>query len=309
MATLTVREGPALSLPPRPRQTPWLIVRRAVTFNPLTVAGSVLVAIFLVVAVVGPLITSNPLLQTSDILSTPSASHLFGTDNLGRDLLARSAAGARISLLVALASVAMGLLVALPLGMIAGYFATSWVDEVIMRGVDIILSLPLFILALVVLGFYGSGAIRVGPIVIPGLVKVVGLIALAAVPLFARVARAATMVERQEDYVDALRVIGVSRFRILFGEILVNVLPPVMIQAFIWMAVAVFAEAALSFLGLGIQPPNPTLGNILLESRNYMLAGAWWFPVFPGLLLFAVIVGFNLLGDGLSDLLDPSLRA
>jgi ABC-type dipeptide/oligopeptide/nickel transport system permease subunit len=281
----------------------------AIGHSRLTVTGTLLVAIFVVIAVVGPLVAPAPLLQTDDILQAPSAHHLFGTDNLGRDLLARCAAGARVSLIVALASVIAGLLIAMPVGMIAGYFATTWVDEILMRAVDVILSLPLFILALAVLGFFGSRSFQVGPVLVPGQVKVIALIALAAVPMFARVARAATLVERQEDYVDGLRVLGVSRLRILFGEIVVNVLPTVLIQAFVWMAVAIFAEAALSFLGLGIQPPDPTLGNILLEAQNHMLAGAWWFAILPGGLLFIVIVGFNLLGDGLGDYLDPSLRA
>jgi ABC-type dipeptide/oligopeptide/nickel transport system permease subunit len=265
----------------------------------MAVTGMVLIGLFVAVALVGRFVGSSPSFQTAATNASPSRAHWFGTDSLGRDLFARCAAGAVVSLQVAVGSVAIGLLIAVPIGMFAGYFATTWLDEALMRFVDVILSLPLFILGLVVLGFLGTGPMHVAGFVLPPVTKVIGLIALAAVPIFARVARAGVLIERQEDYVDALKVIGVGRIRILFGDIFVNIVPAIIVQAAGWMAVAVFAEAGLSFLGLGIQPPDPTLGNILLESRSSLLLGWWWLAVFPGLLIFAVIVGFNLVGDGI----------
>ena len=177
-----------------------------------------------------------------------------------------------------------------------------------MSAADVILALPLFILALFVLGITGTGGFTIAGIAFGPAWKVVGLIGISATPFFARVARGAALVERQQDYVDALRVVGVPRRKIIWGEIMVNVLPPVMVQAFLWMAIAIFAEAALSFLGLGIQPPNPTLGNILSGATGSLLVGAWWYSLFPGVLLVLAIVGLNLVGDGLSDLLDPQVR-
>ncbi len=274
------------------------VARRFVT-DPMALVGVFFIVLFVGVAVLGRVMGTSARLQTAALDASPSIKHWFGTDNLGRDLFARCADGAVVSLQVAVGSVAIGLLIAVPIGMLAGYFATTWLDEALMRIVDVILSLPLFVLGLVVLGFMGTGPMHVAGFVLPPIAKVIGLIAIAAVPIFARVARASVLVERQEDYVDALKVIGVGRMRILFGDVFVNIVPAIIVQAAAWMAVAVFAEAGLSFLGLGIQPPDPTLGNILLESRSSMLLGQWWLAVFPGLLIFAVIVGFNLVGDGL----------
>jgi ABC-type dipeptide/oligopeptide/nickel transport system permease subunit len=279
---------------------------RGLTRNRLTLAGLILTGAFVAFAVIVPFVAKDPLLQTTDVLQSPSWAHPFGTDHLARDLLARVAAGARVSLFVALVSVVFGLLVALPLGMTAGYFGGSWVDEFIMRGADVILALPLFVLAMVFLGLTGTSSIHIGPLTLSPVWKVILLIAIAAVPLFARVARSATLVEKHEGYVDNLRVIGVPKRRIILREILVNVLPPVMAQAFLWMAIAIFAEAALSFLGLGVQPPNATLGNLLYNARDYLLLGSWWYSLFPGIVLLVAIVGFNLLGDGLTDSLDGS---
>ncbi|WP_432826178.1 ABC transporter permease [Dactylosporangium sp. CA-092794] len=270
--------------------------------------GVALIVVYVAICVAGPLLGDDPLHQGDDILRGPSLGHLFGTDQLGRDIFARTAAGARLSLAVALASVVLGLAVAMPLGMVAGYFARTWVDEVIMRCLDVIMALPLFILGVVFLGLSrGSGGAILG-VHMPVAVQVVVVIAITTLPKFARVARAATMVEREEDYADSLRVIGVSRTRIIFGEMSINVLPPVLVQAFLWMAVAIFAEAALSFLGLGVQAPEPTLGNLLHDARNYVLLGAWWYSVLPGAVLMAVIVGLNLVGDALTDWLSPQLR-
>ena len=273
--------------------------RRRWMRDPMVIVGAAFVLVFVGVAVIGKIRGVDPLLQTGQLNHPPSGTHWFGTDSLGRDLFARAAAGAIVSLQVAVGSVLLGLLVAVPVGMIAGYFGTTWLDEGIMRVVDVVLAMPLFILGMVVLGFLGSGPMHVAGLELPPVTKVIGLIALAGIPMFARVARASVLIERQEDYVDALKVVGVSRRRILFGDVFVNIVPPVLVQATTWMAIAIFSEAGLGFLGLGIRPPQPTLGNILLESQSSLLLGRWWLAVFPGLLIFAVIVGFNLIGDGI----------
>ena len=311
MTSAVQRDPNPLSVP-APATSPAARALRSFTstinHNWATRAGALLVVIYLLFAIFGPVLTGDPLVLSTNRLGSPSGESIFGTDHLGRDMLARSADGARISLLVAVMSVLLGLIIAVPAGMLAGYRGGTMTDEVIMRAVDVILALPLFVLGMFVLGLTGIGPTQIGPIQIPGAWKVVLLIALAATPFFARVARAATLVEVHEDYVDALKVVGVPRRRILFREVIVNVAPPVLVQAFLWIAIAIFAEAALSFLGLGIQPPAPTIGNILFDATAFMLLGAWWYSLFPGMVLLVATVGFNLVGDGLNDLLDPQLR-
>lgn len=300
----------AQTVPHRPRtfRRSLTLALRTLNHNWLTRVGAVLGFSYILFALVGPVLTPDPLQQSNDILQGPNGTYFFGTDQLGRDMLARAAAGARVSLLVAIASVIVGLLLAVPAGMLAGFRGGTLMDEIIMRSVDVLLALPLFVLGMFVLGVFGTGDTQIGFLTVPAAWKVVVLIAIAATPFFARVARAATLTEVEEDYVDALRVVGVPRRVILSKEILVNVLPPVLVQAFLWIAIAIFAEAALSFLGLGIQAPQPTLGNILFDATSYMFAGAWWFSVLPGLVLLMATVAFNLVGDGLNDLLDPRLR-
>jgi ABC-type dipeptide/oligopeptide/nickel transport system permease subunit len=274
----------------------------------LTLLGVGLVSAYILFAIFGPMFTADPLERTGGPLEGPSAAHWFGTDHLGRDLLARVAAGARVSILVAVFSVGIGLVFALPLGIAAGYFAGRWPDEVIMRVFEAIQTVPLFVFAMVVLGITGVTSFHLGPIEVSAAGKIILLIAIAATPYFARVARAATLAEVQEDYISALRLLGVSRRRIIGNELLVNVLPPVIVQSCLWMAVAVFAEGALGFLGVGVQPPTPTLGGVIADATRYMMAGAWWYCVMPGLVLLVATVGFGLLGDGANDLLDRGER-
>lgn len=271
---------------------------RRVPGGALAWIGGVMLALFLVLAVVMPFFLGSPTARVGLPLQGPSAAHLFGTDNLGRDLLTRTAAGARLSLIVSVTSVALGLVLAVPAGMFAGFHGGRWLDEMVMRLLDALQAMPLFVLALFVLGMLGTQTSHLGPVTVGAAVKVVLLLGVSFIPYFARVARAATLVEMQEDYVDGLRAIGVSRTRIVFGELLPNVLPPVLVQAFLWVGVAIFAESALSFLGLGIQPPQPSLGNILGDATNYMILGAWWFSIMPGLVILLATVGVNLVGDG-----------
>jgi len=235
------------------------------------------------------------------VLAGPSMAHLFGTDQLGRDLLARTASGTQVSLLVSVAAVLLGLLLALPLGILAGYVSGGLLDDLIMRGLEIIQALPMFVLAMFVIGLSGTTTVHLGPVPITMTTKVVLLLGVAFIPYFARVARAATLVEMGQDYVPALRVVGVRRTRILLGELLPNIAPAISVQAFLAMALAIFAEGGLGFLGLGVQLPQATLGNLTGGGTGYLPAGIWWYSVLPGAVMLAGILGFNLIGDALSD--------
>jgi peptide/nickel transport system permease protein len=274
--------------------------------NAQTVTGAVLLLIVIADIVAGMAFGPAPNYQTDALNQAPALAHLFGTDSFGRDLFSRISSGALVSVEVALGSAIVATLVGLPLGMIAGFRPTSWLDEIIMRILDVVLALPLLVLGVCVMGFLGPGPFSVGSITFPPVVKVILLLGGAGAPIIARVARSAVLVEREEDYVNALRVVGVPRRTILFNDILRNVAPTVTVQATAWMATAIVAEAALGFLGLGIQPPAATLGNILQQSSGALLLGQWWLVVFPGVMVVVVIAGFNLLGDGLAKgLFDP----
>jgi peptide/nickel transport system permease protein len=274
--------------------------------NAQTVTGAVLLLIVVADIVAGMAFGPAANNQTDALNQAPALAHLFGTDSFGRDLFARISAGALVSVEVAVGSAFVATLFGLPLGLIAGFRPTSWLDESIMRMLDVLLALPLLVLGVCVMGFLGPGSFSVGPITFPTIVKVILLLGGAGIPIIARVARSAVLVEREEDYVDALRVVGVPRRTILFNDILRNVAPAVTVQATAWMATAIIAEAALGFLGLGIQPPAATLGNILQQSSGALLLGQWWLVVFPGVMVIVVIAGFNLLGDGLTKaLFDP----
>ncbi|GLX02563.1 ABC transporter permease [Microtetraspora sp. NBRC 16547] len=277
---------------------------RRVRFLPrdgLTWFGVACAGLFCLLAVVGPLVSGDPNAAGPDVLAAPSPAHPFGTDQLGRDLFARTAAGTQVSLAVSLAAVALGLLLALPLGILAGYHGGRLLDDLIMRVLEIVQALPMFVLAMFVIGLSGTATAHLGPIPITMTTKVVLLLGAAFVPYFARVARAATMAETGQEYVSALRVVGVPRVRILFGELLPNVAPAMLVQAFLAMALAIFAEGGLGFLGLGVQLPQATLGNLTGGGTGYLPAGIWWYSVLPGAIMLAGILGFNLIGDALSD--------
>lgn len=291
-AIVELSPGPAAAKPARRRRLRKLA-------NVYTIAGGLLVLLALVVILAGLFFGPDANLQTAALYAEPSSAHLFGTDSLGRDLFARTAAGGLISLEVALGSAVVATLIGLPLGMIAGFYPTSWRDEIIMRILDVVLALPLLVLGVCVMGFIGSGGFSIGPIYFSPVVKVILLLGAAGAPIIARVARSAVLIEREEDYVNALRVVGVSPRSILFNDILRNVAPAVVVQATAWMATAIFAEAGLGFLGLGIQPPTATLGNILQEASGFLLLGGWWLAVYPGAMAVIVIAGFNMVGEGL----------
>jgi peptide/nickel transport system permease protein len=261
------------------------------------VFGLAVVTLFLAMAIAAPWISPYDPVATSWSLirKAPSAVHPFGTDELGRDVLARIIWGARASLLAGVVSVAISLALGVPIGLVAGYVG-GWVDGLISRFVDGMLACPFLILAIALAAFLG-----------PSLTNAMIAIGVSATPVFVRLTRAQVMNAKVEDYVEAARAVGNPHWRIVLRHILPNVLAPVMVQATLAIAAAIIAEASLSFLGLGQQPPAPSWGSMLNTARAF-LQQAPWMAIWPGVSIFLVVLAFNLLGDGLRDALDPRHR-
>jgi len=285
--------------------------------NKLSLAGGIIVLIYFVVAIFAPLLAPyNPVEQ----FDAPRGKHnplpplsrdregrpfLLGSDKFGRDILSRAIYGTRTLLEIAVGSIAIAFVIGVTMGAVAGYKKGTWVDELIMRAVDVMLSFPTLVLAIALLGAFGIGKLRLGPIVISNMAKIMVVIAITYSPRFARVMRGVVLQEMAEDYVDAAKTAGAAGKRILTREILVNTIPPIMVQASLMMATTVLTSSSLSFLGLGLQPPHPSLGIMLNEARDFLFLGAWWYAIVPGVFISLAIFGFNLLGDGLRDSLDP----
>lgn len=262
--------------------------------NRSAVLGSIVVVFFILVAVLGPLFPLADPTATSwtAIRQPPSAAHWLGTDELGRDIFSRMIYGAGASLQAGVISVMIAVALGLPLGMIAGYFG-GWIDQLIARVTDALLAMPFLILAIALAAFLG-----------PSLNNAMIAIGLSAMPVFIRLTRGQAMSVKTEEYVDAARSIGLSHLRIMGRYILPNIFAPVLVQATLTIATAIIAEASLSFLGLGQQAPAPSWGSMLATAKNF-LTQAPNMAVWPGLAIFMVVMGFNLLGDGLRDALDP----
>ena len=231
----------------------------------------------------------------SEAFLTPSATHLLGTDELGRDELLRIALGARITLIIGFAAVALGLAVGLPLGAISGYFG-GWVDLVVQRLTDVMLSFPGILLALALVAVLGVG-----------LQNVILSVGITSIPGFIRLTRASALSIRELPYVEAARALGVPNWRILLRHVIPNSLAPVIVQATLQLGFAILVAAGLGFLGLGVQPPTPEWGSMLGLARNYIFSDQS-LVTFPGLAIFGAVLAFNLLGDGLRDALDPRLK-
>ncbi|WP_299818863.1 ABC transporter permease [uncultured Jannaschia sp.] len=279
----------APDLPPR-RSRVWAKLRR----NPAAIAGGGIVLFFAAVAVLAPVLPVPGPAEAdwSAVRAAPSAAHPLGTDELGRDVLARMVWGAQASLLAGVVSVAIALLLGVPLGVLAGY-RRGWIDAVISRFTEALLAAPFLILAIAFAAFLG-----------PSLTNAMIAIGLSAMPLFVRLARGQTMAVMTEDYVESARAIGVGHLATVGRYVLPNIVPPLLVQATLTIATAIIAEASLSFLGLGQQPPAPSWGSMLNVAKNY-LEVAPWMALWPGIAIFLVVLGFNLLGDGLRDALDP----
>jgi peptide/nickel transport system permease protein len=270
----------------------WYTIAR----NRLVLFGGALVVVVLVAGLLSPVIAPyDPTAITPDALAPPSRAHLFGTDDLGRDIFTRVLYGARISPIVGLLAVAISGLVGVAFGLIAGY-AGGPADNVLMRIVDILLSFPGIVLAIGVVAILG-----------PGLNHALVAVGIAGIPTFARVVRGSVLVEKEKEYVEAARLLGVPTPRLLLLHILPNVLAPVLVLATLSVAGAILAAAGLSFIGLGAQLPTPEWGAMLSQGRNY-LAVQWWVAAFPGAAIALTVLGVNLLGDGVRDVLDPRLR-
>ena len=257
-------------------------------------AGLLIVVFFVTVALAAPWVAPYDPLQTSwtAVRKAPSTAHLFGTDEIGRDVLSRVIFGARASLLAGLVSVCIALSLGVPIGLLAGY-AGRWSDALISRITDAMLATPFLILAIALAAFLG-----------PSLTNAMIAIGISATPIFIRLTRAQVQSVKVEDYVEAARALGNSHLRIALRHILPNVVPPLIVQATLAIAAAVIAEASLSFLGLGQQPPAPSWGSMLNTAKNYV-ENAPWMAVWPGVSIFLLVLSFNLLGDGLRDALDP----
>ncbi len=258
------------------------------------VLGGGIVAAFAFVALLSLVFTPYPA-SRQDIparLEAPSLAHPFGTDHLGRDTLSRLMEGARNSLFVGVLAVAIGALVGTVLGMAAGYFG-PWVDEVVMRTIDFVMGFPVVLLAILVIAAFG-----------PGLRNAMIAIAVATVPAFARLARGLLLSLRERDFVAAARACGGGPMRVLVVHLLPNLSSPLLIQATVSLGTALLADAGLSYLGLGVQPPHPSWGRMVYEARAFLALDPWP-ALFPGMAIALAILGFNLLGDGLRDRLDP----
>ena len=260
----------------------------------LAMFGLVVVVVFVAAALLAPWIAPFDPLETSwtRIRKAPSLTHPFGTDENGRDVLSRVLFGARASLMAGVIAVGGAVLIGVPVGLVAG-LGGKWVDIVISRIADAMLSIPFLILAIALAAFLG-----------PALENAMIAIAISASPIFVRLARGMALEARSTDWVEAARALGNPLWRIGLMHVLPNIIPPLLVQATLAIAEAIIAEASLSFLGLGQQPPNPSWGSMLNSAQRF-IENAPWLAIFPGLAIFLVVLAFNLVGDGLRDALDP----
>lgn len=276
----------------------WQTTLRRLLRHPVGRLGLIVVAILVLMALLGPLLSPyDPnAIDFSNRFSAPTWSHPFGTDDFGRDTFSRVLYGARISLLVGVIAVGIAGILGTFLGLIAGYTTRRWLDEIIMRAMDILFAFPAILLAIAILAALGKG--------IANAMIAIGLV---YTPIFARIARGAVLSVRNEEYVTAARALGTRNSVILLRHILPNSLAPLIVETSLSLAFAILAEAALSFFGLGTQPPDPSWGRMLSEGRAYFQQSVWM-AVFPGLAIMFSVMGFNFLGDGLRDALDPKMK-
>ncbi|MEZ4638954.1 MAG: ABC transporter permease [Caldilineaceae bacterium] len=272
-------------------------LRREILGNPQVMISGSVVLILVFVAIFAPLLTPHDPFKTNPISSYegPSAEFLLGNDDFGRDILSRLILGARVSIGVSLASVSLALVAGLTLGLVAAYYG-GWVDTVIMRSMDIVLAFPTVILAIAVIAFLGNS-----------LTNVIGVIALLNTPRFARITYTSSLSVKTNQYVEAAQAIGASDARILLSAILPNILAPIFVQIALSLGAAILVESGLSFLGLGVPPPNPTWGSMVSTARKIMNRQPNM-VIWPSLALAITVLSFNLLGNGLRDSLDPRLR-
>jgi peptide/nickel transport system permease protein len=270
---------------------------RLLAGNPVTVASAIVLSVVVVVALGAQWIAPFGIndVDVPNALRAPSGAHWFGTDELGRDVLSRVLVAVQASMRVAVVSVAFAVVVGVTIGVVAGYRG-GWLDTVFMRVVDVMFAFPVLLLALAIVAILG-----------PGETTTMLAIGVVYTPIFARVARASALSIRVEPFVLVSRTMGTGHSYILVRHVLPNIAGPLIVQTSLSLAFAILSEAALSFLGLGIQPPEPSLGRMIFDSQGFVTL-AWWMAVFPGAAIFVIVLAFNLLGDGLRDVLDPKQR-
>lgn len=289
--TLTTDASPARA--ERPRASSF----RLFLGNPTALAGLVVLALMVLLALFGRWLAPREAndIDVPNALLPPGAGHWFGTDELGRDVFSRVILATEVSLRVALLSVVIALVLGVTIGLLSGYVG-GWLDTVLMRLTDVMFAFPILLLALAIVAILG-----------PGLTSAMIAIGIVYVPIFARVTRASTLTVREETFVKAARTMGVPGHRILIRHMLPNISGPLTVQTSLSLAFAILSEAALSFLGLGVQPPEPSWGRMLFDAQGF-LATAWWMGFFPGLAILLTVLAFNLVGDGVRDVLDPRQR-
>lgn len=266
--------------------------------NKGAIAGLIVIALFLIVGIFAPWISPHdPLEQVIEMRKAPpfTEGYLLGTDDLGRDMLSRLIYGARISMVIGVVSVGIAMVFGLLIGVVSGYYG-GWFDKIVMRIIDIMLAFPYVLLTIVIVAILGAS-----------LTNAMIAIGISQIPRYVRLVRASVLSEKENDYVTAERSIGASNLELMFGSILPNCLAPISVQATLGVGTAILSSAALSFLGLGAQPPTPEWGLMIASSREF-ITSAWWIVTFPGIATLFAVLGFNLFGDGLRDILDPKLR-
>ncbi len=272
------------------------VVWRQLRHNRMALTGAGIVLVMFVMAAAASFVSTDPsAIDVGQSLLPPSAAHPLGTDDLGREVLVRMLYGARISLLVGFVAVGISTVIGIVLGALAGYYG-GWIDALVMRFVDIMLCFPTFFLILAVIAFLDPSIWNI--MIVIGLTSWMGV---------ARLIRAEFLSLRQRDFVLAAQALGASDSRLIFRHILPNAMSPVLVSATLGVAGAILTESALSFLGIGVQPPTPSWGNMLIIGKQ-TLGSAWWLSVFPGIAILITVLGYNLLGEGVRDALDPRLK-
>lgn len=281
-----------------PRQTFWSHARYVLSDNPFTLVAAVLFALFVLLAIVGPWIAPYDPLATNvgPTMQPPSARHWFGTDSLGRDILSRVIVATRIDFAIALSAVLASFVVGGLLGACAGYFG-GWLERIVMRTCDMVMSFPLFVLAMGIVAAMGNSV-----------ANIILATAVVNLPFYIRVARTEVNVRREAGFVEAARLAGNGDARILLAHLIPNAMPPMMVQVSLNMGWAILNAAGLSFIGLGVSPPAAEWGIMVAEGATFIISGEWWVALFPGAVLMLAVFTFNLLGDGLRDLIDPRRR-
>jgi peptide/nickel transport system permease protein len=270
-------------------------------------AGACLMLILVLDALAAPWVAPfDPLkVDMLSALQPPDTVHLFGTDQSGRDVLSRVIWGGRASLEVSAVAVIIGCCGGIGFGLIAGFFSGGWLEQLLMRVLDAMASIPLLIWAIALVGILGVGSVHIAGFTFGNEVKLLCLLGVLYIPTLARITYTTALGEARANYVAARRLQGVTSVRIMLSDVLPNCLSPVIVQATLLLAIGIVIEASVSFVGLGVQPPEPSWGNMLADARNYLFSHEWWLSVFPGACISLSVVAINLLGDGLRDVLDP----